>query len=307
MARSLVLFLFTWLLVLETGGQSVPDSLIPMPTTTGIRDTSRVDSLAGRDSLPVLTDSARAALDSLAREKKRLDSLAWIASQPPPRKDSPERVMQGKENFFYVLLALVVILGVMRRVFGKYFADLFRIFFRRTLKQRQIYEQMIQSPLPSVLLNIYFIVTGGIYVSFLLNYFQIQKTDNFWIQSLYAIGAMGLLYLGKFTVLKFSGWLFQLSGPADDYAFIVFMINKMIGIFLLPVLILTLLPPSPVSGFVLYLSFAGLGLMYGYRIFLSYQLARNRVKVNLFHFLIYILCFEVVPLLLIYKLLLLVF
>ena len=220
--------------------------------------------------------------------------------------DPPRREVLGKDWYFYVLIFLMLVLGVLKNLFPKYFADLFRIFFRRTLKQRQLYEQLIQTPLPSLMLNLFFLVTGGIYLSYLLHYFDLEKVDNFWIQALYATGVLAVIYMGKYATLKFSGWLFNLNGPADDYSFLVFMINKMIGILLLPCLVLILLSAPGLAQFTLYLSFVLLGLVGAYRILLTFQLARNRVKVNLFHFLLYILGFEIIPLLLIYKLLLLV-
>lgn len=254
------------------------------------------------------TDSASLAMP----DTTTIDTSFFQAeSIPPPpvqeRKDAPRRVVQGKEVFFYVLIALVLIFGLLRQAFPKYFNDLFRLFFRRTLKQRQLYEQMVQTPLPSFFLNIYFLVTGGLYISVLLEYYQLSKVDNYWIQSLYCAIGLGAIYLVKFASLKFTGWLFNLRGPADEYAFIIFLINKIIGMLLLPCLIFIFLSKPGLAYFIVVLSWVGIGLLFCYRLILTFQLAHNRVKVNLFHFVLYILTFEIIPLLLIYRLLLMVF
>ncbi|MBN8668984.1 MAG: DUF4271 domain-containing protein [Chitinophagales bacterium] len=296
-----LLFLFIWFS--RSVSAQGPDSLSVPP------DTVRTVVIP-----PVIIDTTSAKLDSiriadsLAQVKYLNDSIAKARAvpPPPPRKDPPKRDFQGKEIFFYVLVVLILFLGILKKLFPKYFADLFRIFFQRTLKQRQLYEQLVQTPLPSLLLNIFFLVVGGLYISFLLNYYNLEKVDNFWIQALYATGGLCAIYLGKYATLKFSGWLFQLTDPADDYSFIVFMINKMIGMFLLPCLVLIFLAGSSLAQFALYFSFVGLTLAWLYRIVLTFQLSRNRVKVNLFHFLLYIFGFEIIPLVLIYKLLLLV-
>lgn len=295
-----LLFLFLWFS--RSVSAQGPDTLSVPPDTIRTVVTPPAIYTTGAK-----VDSIRIA-DSLARVQYLNDSIAKARAvpPPPPRKDPPKRDFQGKEIFFYVLLVLILFLGILKKLFPKYFADLFRIFFQRTLKQRQLYEQLVQTPLPSLLLNIFFLVVGGLYISFLLNYYHLEKVDNFWVQALYATGALSAIYLGKYATLKFSGWLFQLRDPADDYSFIVFMINKMIGIFLLPCLVLIFLSGAALAQFALYLSFAGLGIMWLYRIILTFQLSRNRVKVNLFHFLLYIFGFEIIPLVLIYKLLLLV-
>lgn len=294
--------LFLFLCFSRSVSAQGPDTLsVPPDTIRTVVTPPAIDTTGAK------VDSIRIA-DSLARVQYLNDSIAKARAvpPPPPRKDPPKRNFQGKEIFFYVLLVLILFLGILKKLFPKYFADLFRIFFQRTLKQRQLYEQLVQTPLPSLLLNIFFLVVGGLYISFLLNYYHLEKVDNFWVQALYATGALSAIYLGKYATLKFSGWLFQLRDPADDYSFIVFMINKMIGIFLLPCLVLIFLSGAALAQFALYLSFAGLGIMWLYRIILTFQLSRNRVKVNLFHFLLYIFGFEIIPLVLIYKLLLLV-
>ena len=48
---------------------------------------------------------------------------------------------------------------------------------------------------------------------------------------------LAAIYLVKFVVLKFIGWVFSISRATDIYIFIVFLVNKMLGIFLLPFLI----------------------------------------------------------------------
>jgi hypothetical protein len=94
---------------------------------------------------------------------------------------------------------------------------------------------------------------------------------------------------------------------ANSYIFIVFIIHKMIGIFLLPFLILLAFAQGDVYTVGITLSwFMVAGLMV-YRIILTFAAIRNQVKVNPFHFFLYICAFEIAPLLLIYKALLLFF
>ena len=64
--------------------------------------------------------------------------------------------VEGKEILFYGFIGLLLFLAVIRQSFPKYFTDLFRLFFRTTLKQRHLSEQLTQTPLPSFLLNLLF-------------------------------------------------------------------------------------------------------------------------------------------------------
>jgi hypothetical protein len=226
-----------------------------------------------------------------------------------------KREFQGKEVLFYALTGFLLIFALLKQAFGKYFNDLFRVFFRTTLKQRQIREQLMQNPLPSLVFNIFFVASTGLYINFMLHYFDfspelhpsLTAKQNFWLLYVYCCVGLAVIYTGKFIGLKLTGWLFNVSKAADSYLFIVFIINKVIGIFLLPFLILLAFTGEPVYTISLVLSWCGIGALLLYRFILGFTAIRNEVRFNLFHFFLYLCAFEITPLLLIYKLLLLVF
>jgi len=207
----------------------------------------------------------------------------------------------GKEILFYLLLFLLVVFALIRRAFPKYFGDLFRLFFRTTIKQRQIREQLMQTPLPSLVLNGFFIVTTGLYITFLLRHFNLAPANMFWWMFLYSCLGLSAAYLVKFVWLKIAGWLFNMSDAADSYIFIVFIVNKMIGILLLPFLVLLAFTTGDIHSISLTLSWCIIGGLIVYRFILTFAAVRNQVKVNPFHFLLYLCAFEIAPLLLVYK------
>jgi hypothetical protein len=83
------------------------------------------------------------------------------------------------------------------------------------------------------------------------------------------------------------------------------MINKIIGICLLPCLVLLAFSDRNIYLIAYTLAYLGVFALLAYRFFLSYGLVRNQIRLNPFHFFLYLCAFEIVPLLLIYKLLLL--
>ncbi|RYG24671.1 MAG: DUF4271 domain-containing protein, partial [Chitinophagaceae bacterium] len=173
--------------------------------------------------------------------------------------------------------------------------------------QRQIREQLMQTPLPSLAFNAFFVASAGLYTNFILYHFGFKPVDNFWVLYLYCCTGITAIYLGKFIGLKICGWMFNMRQAADSYIFIVFIINKVIGIFLLPFLVLLAFSDEPIRSIAMTLSWCGIGLLLLYRFILGYSAVRNEVRFNLFHFLLYVCAFEVAPLLLIYRLLLFFF
>jgi len=284
------------------------DSLRAKPRTIRNADTTRVikPATVHSDSL-LVKDSARIKDSLLVRQTA--DSLRKKLTEQLPAqilKEGDKKIFTGKEYLFYYLIFLLILFGLIRRAFAKYFHDLFRVFFKTTLKQRQTQEQLLQSSLASVFMNSFFVLSAGLYVNFLLQYFQLVISDNFWLQYVYCAGALATIYSVKYIGLKITGWLFNVSNATDSYIFIVFIINKMLGIFLLPFLLLLAFANDPLYGAAMVISWLGIGLLLIYRFILSHAALRKEVKLNSFHFILYILGFEVIPLLLIYKLLLVI-
>lgn len=283
------------------------------------------DSVLTKDSSGIRGDSVKPLLpesDSVSKKPFQQDSL-WNSVADIPLQEqvlrrhpyfnfhtkpvafrSDVKQFHGKELLFYVIVALLMIFALLKLGFAKYFNDLFRVFFRTTLKQRQIKEQLIQTPLPSLIFNGFFVASAGLYANLVLHYYQFTPVANFWLLYLYCSIGLSVIYLVKFLGLKICGWLFNMQQAADSYIFIVFIINKVIGIAALPFLALLSFTDGTLHTVSLVLSWCCIGGLFLYRFILGYAAIRNEVRFNLFHFFLYLCAFEIAPLLLIYKLLL---
>ncbi len=290
------------------------------PATDTAAVSPRVDSAALKDSLwrEAMADSF-CTRPPRKPETWRADSLLPVSLQilrrhpyfpfaaEPVRLQESMHTWKNKDMLFYALVGLMLLFALLRNAFAKYFSDLFRVFFRTTLKQRQIREQLMQTPLASILFNGFFALSAGMYIVFMLLYFGKITEGDFWRFYLYAIIGLSVIYFVKYAGLKILGWIFNLQDAADTYTFIVFIINKVMGIFLLPILPVLAFTDGTGYQLALVVSWCGLGALYAYRFLLALAAVRNEVRFNLFHFLLYFCAFEIAPLLLIYKLLLVFF
>jgi len=225
-------------------------------------------------------------------------------SQAPVQKLMVKRVVENKDWVFYLFVAMLLVLGLYKLYFAKYFNDLQRLFFNTTLKQKQIREQMLQAAFPSLLFNAYFVVSAGVYAFFILQYYKLNAATNRWILISACILLILVIYLIKFITLKLSGWIFDRKEAADTYIFIVFLLNKLLGVFLVPFSIVMAYARGSVLDIVVTLSYALIIGFFLYRIFLSYSALRNELKISLLHFFLYLCAFEIIPVILIYKVLL---
>jgi Domain of unknown function (DUF4271) len=215
-----------------------------------------------------------------------------------------ERPEQGKEALFYILTGLLLFFALIKLLFNKYVNNILGLAFRGSLRQKQIREQLLQTPLPSLFLNIFFVIVAGLYIFFLLQHYQTAPATGFWILLLYCVAAVALVYLVKFLILKFTGWIFNMREAADTYIFIVFLVNKLLAIFLLPLMVVMTFSLASWSGVLLTLSYIMVLVFFAYRYIVSFAPVRREVKVSQFHFFMYLCAFEIIPLLLIYKVLL---
>ncbi len=309
-------------LLTNAGGiaQIPADTLI----VSNVDSTVKIDSLLRKDSISVQpqTDSVfrRQLIDSswlVQPVSVSSPAFSWqvlkrityfdFKTKPITKEGSSIKIFKGKEFIFYLLTFLLIVFAVLRQLFPKYFSDLFMVFFRTTLKQTQIREQLMQTPLPSLMLNGFFVVSGGLYITFLLEYFKINPVDNFWRMFFYCCLGLSIAYLVKYLGLKIAGWVLGIQEATDAYIFIVFIINKMIGILLLPFLILLAFSEGRIYSVSLTISWCLLAAIYLYRFILTYSVIPNQIKVNPFHFFLYFCAFEIAPLLLVYRGLLVLF
>lgn len=296
--------LFTWFLILLVH----PFCLLAQQTDTTNHSTdtsiqkTRTDTL---DSVRVMQDSSaniKTAQDSSYKSVFKInrqrpgDSLQTVQPIPvQPRKTSNESVL------FYLLAALLLMLGIIRTTYSRYFINMFRVFFNSSLRQSQLTDQLVQDKLPSLLLNALFIFTAGFYFYFIIQREGLIADDLNLVFIGSTMAALVLIYVVKFFTLKFIGWITGYHNEADTYIFIIFLINKIIGICLLPVIFILAFADTPLVNIFVIASFIIIGLMLLVRFLRSYGLLQHRLRVSRFHFLLYIFSLEILPLLLIYK------
>jgi hypothetical protein len=311
--KSIACFLFTLVFIVSGYGQTGNDSISPQAAVTQAppRPPRARPVIVKR-----ITDTPVTRLDSLPVKRKgkavTRPSYSYLLKQnpyfnffgKPILQVSSKRAINSKDGLFYLLLSVVLYFALIRVLFYRYLENLFALFFRASLKQKQIREQLLQTPLPSLLLNILFVVSAGIYASFLLRYYQFFTTIPFSLLMVYCTLALALIYFVKFITLKFLGWIFNIEEATDMYIFIVFMVNKLLGMFLLPFIILMAFSAPVVLSLLVTLSLVVIAIAFAYRYVLAFAPIRKQINVSQFHFFLYLCGFEITPLLFIYKVLL---
>jgi len=208
----------------------------------------------------------------------------------------------GKEFLFYTLCVVLLILAVFKTIFTGYFKNLFRVYFNTSLRQTQLADQLEQAKLPSFIMNIFFTVTTGIYIWLLFNHYHPPRLISSKMLLPFCILSVAALYFIKFCLLKFMGWVSDIQETTNNYIFAIFLVNKIIGIILVPIIILLAFLNRQWLPVITNISIMVFGLFFLSRYIKSYGAIERKFPLNPFHFIIYIVGAEIIPLLLIYKL-----
>ena len=279
------------------------------PDTTSIIDTTSILSTA--DS--VYADSVKRVADSLlilAPKKslrdttsfKKLMTHPYLPMQTKPSFRINElHIAPNFDGRFYLIIGMLFYLAFIKVTFPKYFSNLFQLIFQSPIRQKQTREQLQQNNLAALFSNILFILNASIFVSLI-------AVKNAWVDlSLYncmaysAIAFTGL-YLFKFLFLWFSGWLFSQREAIGNYSFIVFLTNKVMGVFLIPAILLLAFSPVSVQDFAYNTAIIIISILFVYRYLISFSIVRASLKVSAFHFFLYLCTCEVLPMFVLYKL-----
>ena len=290
--------LFSVLLYAQLPG----DSTIGQQTT--LNDTLKKDSTLKIDSItakPLVIIATPLSKYNQTIEYALSQNLYLNTSSAPVSHSSKQMAVSFTDFIFYVILSTLLLLAFLRFFYTRYFNNLFRVFFNTSLRQSQLTDQLLQAQLASMLFNLFFVITGGLYIYFLLVHYKWVATDNAVLVIGASIFILTLIYLVKYLTLKFTGWLTGNKEVANTYLFIIFLINKILSVILLPFVILMAFAMPTLQSVAVTLSLLVIVLMFLLRFLRSFGLLQHKIKVSWFHFFLFIGGVELLPILLIYK------
>ena len=270
--------------------------------TTKLADTT---SIKQDSSLITKTDSTKLR-DSVAAVKKDTTIYKLLLDFPLLNNSKPDymvtsfRDVKSKDMLFYLLIFIVFLLSLIQVLFSKYFRNIFNIFFQTSFRQKQTREKLTQENIAALLLNILFIISASTFVTLISSRFKITHT-SFWQIFAFALIALTVVYLVKLLFTQFMGWVFNKKEIAQSYSFIVFIINKIIGVALIPFLFLLAFSTNGLQQLAFTTVIMLIIFLFLFRFFNTYKNLSGRLKINAIHFFLYFCSVEILPLLIMYK------
>ena len=225
-----------------------------------------------------------------------------VQKNPVPLMQGTERNINDRDIVFYILLFLLFFLGLVKTSFPKYVNSIFTLSFQATFRQTQTKEKMSQNFFPAFMLNVLFVLCGGLFITLFADFNNWSKLQ-FWQLFIYSTVILLIVYFIKYMVISFTGWVFNAKDAAIEYRFVVFIINKLLGILVLPFLFLIAYSDDKVKSISITIVVCLAVFSLAIRYLVSLARIRRNLSITAFHFFIYLCAVEIMPLLVIYKLL----
>jgi hypothetical protein len=197
-----------------------------------------------------------------------------------------------------------MIIGYLLSAFHSRFISVIKAFFNIRFSNQLAREEFSLTHPVSVFLSINFLVTSSLFI------LQLIYSDLFinWVSEfnflnfLIVIIIIFLVYLIKIISIKLLGFIFRKSIISSEYIFITFLSNQIIGIGLIPVIIFIAYSKQSFENGFIYTGIVLLIVAFIMRIVKGTITALVSREVSPFYLLLYLCTFEILPLLLGFKL-----
>jgi len=222
----------------------------------------------------------------------------------------PERTMdelpmrtENDEWKFWLLLTLLAMLAWIRFGYTKEFDDQFAAFRSWGMNQQLLRELGVGAPFGVVLLNIFSITVISFYVFLLIQHFTYIFVQPGWLVMTATFILVFAFFILRYLLLKSIEVITTRGKELRLYIFYELQLNRVIGIFLFPLVILMEFSNPPVSLYAMYLSFVVIAALLIIRFIKGFNLGISYFGKHAIHFLLYICALEIAPILIVVRLL----
>jgi len=209
--------------------------------------------------------------------------------------------LPDKDVLFYGIIGFLFLYAFLIQIAPQYIAKLFSQFSQSSLRMMQNREQLLQNSVASFIMNLGFVMSFSLMATLVIfnaHLLPINFWEAFFYMCLFFLG----LYTGKYICLTIAGYVFNTIELVETYIFVVFMINKVLGILLIPFIAILAFAAPILHPFAVWGASALMVLLVLYRYLFSLTSVRNKLHISSFHFFLYLCAFEIIPLLILYKL-----
>ncbi len=290
--RVAILLLLTANLAIGQGGDN-PFELQPrLPETPA-------DSL---DAVPVSTNPFDIVVQAASDKLTTTAPGFYVPKVKKPKlKTAKEKETEYKRFLFVAILSMFIILTLIVTIFRILIQKIWRAFTRDNMMHQLHREQSSGLAVAYSILYLLYFINGGLFAFLVARHFGLTISSSNLYALLICMGAIAGFFIAKHFVLWLIGFVFPVGKEVGSYQFTIVIFNIILGLFLVPVVLIIAYAPPTMTGFVIWVAIALLGLVYLFLALRGLFIGNRFMAGNKFHFLLYLCAVEFAPLLVIYK------
>ena len=228
--------------------------------------------------------------------KYYLENVQWYSLEiPQGALYTSKKIRPNLEWVFYSFLFLFLFTAIVGRYSNGLLSKLWKIYINDGFIYRQSKDQMAQQPLLSIALNVLFIFSGGLFLFFGMDWDHQFRGNLRWYILLSSIAVIAIVYLFKNIFFRILGWAFGQEEAFEDYLFVVFLNNKLMGLILLFASFLMAFSSTASSTYIFKFTLFLITLMLFYRLLRGYQVFSRQSRIGLFSLLLAFISLELIP------------
>lgn len=209
----------------------------------------------------------------------------------------------NKTLSFFIALGFLFLLAFVKQLFPMYFNNLFSVFTEFTVSKRQMKEQLENDTRASFGFYILYVISlGYVIYTALLAYSNLDSHYPKLVLFLASLAGVIVLLVLKSGIVRLLSWVFQKQEIVKQYLFNNTIVNEFAGMILFPICILLLIANPQIGSFLLQMSLGVLAILLIYKYIRNFRTINNLLRIDFIHFLLYLCAFEILPLLVLFKL-----
>lgn len=204
-----------------------------------------------------------------------------------------------------LIILSVMMIGYLFSAFHSRFIAVIRSFFTMRYASQLAREEHSLTHPASIFLSINFIISCSLFILQVVSssVFSRAGIEMSFIDFFIMLAGISAMYFVKIIVIKISGFIFAKQIIAAEYIFIIFLVNQIIGIVLVPIIIFIAYGNEPFRNSFIYAGIFLLAIAFIIRVGKGVLAVLSSGAITPFYLFLYLCALEILPLLLGYKLL----
>jgi len=219
----------------------------------------------------------------------------------PIQKEVQNQPFGGNSFLLGVILFGLILMAVLVTSLRPFINKCYRAVLNENMLNQIYRERETGLFLPYFLLYILFFIQSGTFLFLILRYNETSFGTSPLVLLLGCILLLAILFFLKHLLLAIAGTIFPISKETRVYSFTIMVYSAILGLLLAPANLMIAYAPAEMIYFLIGACLLMIIGLYVVRAFRGLLLANNYLRFHIFHFLLYICTVEIVPVLVLYK------